>query len=468
MSKADVLLLFGASGDLAYKKLFPALYGLAVEGRLGISIIGIGRSKWSATDLADRARASITEHVDNPDPAKVDEVANACDFVSGDYRSQETFDAIGAAIADAQTPMAFLAIPPELFDDVAVGLASVGIADAGRIVVEKPFGRDLESAEQLNTILHKHFHEDDIFRIDHFLGKEPVQNLMVFRFANSMFEPIWNRHHIESVQITMAESFGIEGRGGFYDEVGAIRDVVQNHLLQMVALLAMEPPASSDPKALRDEKVKVFQAMRTVDPASVVRGQVEGYRDEEGVAAGSDTETYAAMVVEIDSWRWAGVPFFIRTGKALAETRTEAIVEFKAPPRLLFAEEGHQPKANTIRFTLKPADQIGICLQAKRPGSGLVSGPIGFEVDHDESFGTKSRDAYHRLLGDALTGDSTLFARQDGVEESWRVIDQVLASPNPVVTYPAGSWGPPEADDLLPGHQLWDASLIGDAPPDQP
>jgi glucose-6-phosphate 1-dehydrogenase len=298
--------------------------------------------------------------------------------------------------------------------------------------------------------LHAHLHESQIFRIDHFLGKEPVQNLMVFRFANSMLEPIWNRNHVESVTITMTESFGIEGRGAFYDKVGAIRDVVQNHLLQMVALMAMEPPAGQDPAAFRDEKVKVFKAMNPLDPDQVVRGQVEGYLEEDGVAEGSDTETFAAMTLEIESWRWAGVPFYIRAGKALAETVTEAVVEFKQPPRMLFSESDVCPEPNRLRFRMKPDDTITLTMQAKVPGLAMVSNDVDMSVDYEEALGGDGPDAYERLIADALVGDERLFARQDGVEEAWRIVEPMLNPTNPVVPYAAGTWGPLEADVVAP------------------
>lgn len=447
---ADAFLLFGATGDLARKKLFPALYELTSEGRLDMPIVGIARSEWGDDELRDRARESVHEQIHEADEKILDSMCERIRYIAGDYTDTAIWAKIDEAVDGAMVPVSFLAIPPFLFDDVVEGLASVGMTDRGRVVVEKPFGRDTASAKELNATLEKHLEEKQIFRIDHFLGKEPVQNLMVFRFANSILEPIWNRNHIESVTITMAEAFGLEGRGAFYDEVGALRDVVQNHLLQMVSLMAMEPPASQDPAGLRDEKVKVLKAIRALDPATVVRGQVEGYLDEEGVAEGSDTETFVAMTLEIESWRWAGVPFYIRAGKALAETVTEAVVTFKQPPRMLFAESDDCPEPNRLRFRMKPDDTITMTMQAKVPGLEMISDEVHLSVDYDEALGGEGPDAYQRLIADALIGDERLFARQDGVEEAWRIVEPLLEPEQKALIYPAGSWGPPEADRVSP------------------
>ncbi len=448
---ADAFLLFGATGDLAKKKLWPALYELTTEGRLDMPIVGIARSDWTDEQMRDRARESVNAKLgDNVDDAMLEAMCSRVRYLAGDYTNESTWPRLAELTEGAKVPLSFLSIPPFLFDDVVEGMASVGMTNKGRVVVEKPFGRDLASAQELNDTLHKHLDEQQIFRIDHFLGKEPVQNLMVFRFANSMLEPIWNRNHVRSVTITMAEAFGIEGRGAFYDEVGAIRDVVQNHLLQMVALMAMEPPASQDPAAFRDEKVKVFKAMKPLDPEKVVRGQVEGYLDENGVAESSDTETFAAMTLEIESWRWQGVPFYIRAGKALAETVTEAVVEFKQPPRMLFADEDDCPEPNRLRFRMKPDDRITMTMQAKVPGLAMVSDDVDLSVDYEEALGGDGPDAYERLIADALVGDERLFARQDGVEEAWRIVEPMLEPSAKVIVYPAGSWGPAEADRVSP------------------
>ncbi len=448
---ADAFLLFGATGDLAKKKLWPALYELTTEGRLDMPIVGIARSDWTDEQMRDRARESVRAKLgDNVDDEMLEALCSRVRYLAGDYTNESTWPRLAELTEGAEVPLSFLSIPPFLFDDVVEGMASVGMTNKGRVVVEKPFGRDLASAQELNDTLHKHLDEQQIFRIDHFLGKEPVQNLMVFRFANSMLEPIWNRNHVRSVTITMAEAFGIEGRGAFYDEVGAIRDVVQNHLLQMVALMAMEPPASQDPAAFRDEKVKVFKAMKPLDPEQVVRGQVEGYLDEDGVAENSDTETFAAMTLEIESWRWQGVPFHIRAGKALAETVTEAVVEFKQPPRMLFADEDDCPEPNRLRFRMKPDDRITMTMQAKVPGLAMVSDDVDLSVDYEEALGGDGPDAYERLIADALVGDERLFARQDGVEEAWRIVEPMLEPSDKVIVYPAGSWGPAEADRVSP------------------
>lgn len=450
----DVLVLFGASGDLSRRKLFPALYELERTERLHVPVVGVGRTEIDDEGFRAHGRAALEEFGPDLDDVVLDRLLRRLRFVSGDYRDAEMFDRLAESLDGATHPVAYLAIPPALFDDVAAGLARVGLNEGGRIVVEKPFGRDHASAVDLNEILHRHFDESSVFRIDHFLGKEPVQNLMVFRFANSILEPVWNRNHIASVQITMAESFGIEGRGGFYDDVGALRDVVQNHLLQIVSLLAMEPPVSKHPDALRDEKVKVMRATKSLTADDIVRGQYRDYRDEAGVDSGSDTETFIAVRLEIDSWRWAGVPFIIRAGKGLAKTVTEAVVEFRQPPSAIF-DDGGEPTANVLRFRMKPDDVITLTLQAKVPGLGMLARPVDLEVDYDEALGGGSADAYERLLGDALAGDARLFARQDSVEESWRIVEDVVAGAPPVALYERGSWGPKEADRLLPDGACW-------------
>jgi len=449
---ADALILFGISGDLARKKLFAALYDLTAQGDLNMPVIGVASSDWDDQTLQLRAREALEASgviIDDEVFARL--AANLC-YVGGDYRDLATYEGIVKRVDGAECAVSYLAIPPDLFDDVVEGLASVGLNSRGRVVLEKPFGRDAESAAALNEIVHRAFPEERVYRIDHFLGKEAVQNLMIFRFSNTVLEPVWNRHYVRGVQITMAEDFGIEGRGSFYDTVGTLRDVVQNHLLQVLALLAMEPPVSEHPDALRDERVKVLRAIEALTSDDVVRGQYVGYRDEPGVAPDSNTETFAAVRLEVDSWRWAGVPWIIRAGKGLATTTTEAVVEFARPPRPLFADAGRRPGANRLTFRTKPDEEIILSMQAKTPGTSMVSGPIELHLQHNRARG---REAYDRLIGDALRGDPGLFARQDGVMEAWRIVDRILTDRRPTHAYPRGSSGPTEADALLGDDWSW-------------
>lgn len=439
--RADALVLFGITGDLAAKKLLNSLYQLSARGRLPDIVVGVASTPLRVDELRDQVRRSLETNGVEIDESVFAELAGSLRYVAGDYRDPGTYRQLAEALGQARLAVCYLAIPPSLFGDVVEGIASTGLNERGRVVLEKPFGRDLASARALNETLERHFPEESIFRIDHFLGKEPVQNLMVFRFANSILEPVWNRNYIDSVQITMAESFGIEGRGGFYDKIGTLRDVVQNHLLQVVALLAMEPPVSKAPNALRDERVKVLTAMRPFDSSTLVRGQYDGYRMEPGVGAESDTETYVALRTEIDSWRWAGVPWYIRAGKGLPATVTEAVIEFKRPARLLFADPGCEPHPNHLRFRMKPDDCITLEMQAKNPGDALLSRSVPLQVVNDTR-SSGGHEAYERLLDDALTGDNGLFARQDGVEQAWRIVEPVLDHHSPAVPYKTGTWGP--------------------------
>jgi glucose-6-phosphate 1-dehydrogenase len=457
--RSDAIVVFGVTGDLVHKQIFPALYGLFRDERVSVPVIGVARSDWSVEELIARARDAVEAHGDL-DERVFARLAGMHRFLRGDYGSAETYDKMCQALQGTGSPLFYMAIPPSVFPVVTNSLAFSGCSLNARVLVEKPFGRDLRSAIELNDTLRKHYPESGIFRIDHFLGKEPVQNITYTRFANPLLEPIWNRDHVRSIQITMAEDFGVKERGGFYEEAGAIRDVIQNHLLQLLAVIAMDPPGGGIPDAYRDEKARVLMAVRPLDARQVVRGQYIGYRSAPGVDPDSTVETYAALRLTIDNWRWAGVPIYIRSGKEMAVTATEVFIELRRPPRETFGERVPLSSGH-LRLRISPDVVIALGLRVKVPGDRMVG-------RDDELMVTARpgdlRPPYQRLLSDAMSGNQELFAREDGVEASWRIVEPILGNKVPLRTYEPGSWGPPEAKKLIGRDGPWIDPVIGPVP----
>ena len=452
-SRSDALVVFGVTGDLAHKQIFPALYAMVKRGELTVPVIGVAFPNWSLERLKKRATDSIAKAGGIDNQRALHTLLSHLKYVSGDYKDPSTFTAIKQALGKAKRPAHYLAIPPSLFETVIEGLGAAGLAKDARVIVEKPFGRDLASAKELNRVARAVFPEDSIFRIDHFLGKEAIMNILYFRFANSFLEPILNRNYVASVQITMAENFGVKGRGAFYETAGCLRDVIQNHLFQIVALLAMEPPATRNYGAVQAEKAKVFEAMRPLTPDDVVRGQYAGYHKEQDVAKNSDVETFCALRLFIDSWRWEGVPWLLRSGKYLADTATEILVELKPPPQRLFADSApRDSRANYLRFRCSPDAAIALATRVKVPGKEFVGEQRELFLSEEL---TGQEPPYERLLGDAMRGDGALFTREDAVEAAWAVVEPVLKKHHRVREYKRGSWGPRQANSILEPGDRW-------------